>query len=611
MNPPPTSPSQANRNWRKTTQALMPSSRPPTPSGHYDLYPAFPLEPGLIELGFEALASRLEAHSQITIDGFIGVFWADFRERLKTVLDARGLRVAWHDVGRARRDPTEIEALVEPFLGGDDPLFGTRFTGSLKDFFDPARLEALKPDLNADLNVISGCGAALAGWEGLLVYVDLPKNEVQFRARAKSATNLGCPEPSEAKLMYKRFYFVDWPVLNAHKASLLERIDAMVDAQRPGEIALMSGADVRAGLGRMAQNFFRVRPWFEPGAWGGQRLKTLAPSLPQDAPNYAWSFELIAPENGLVFESNNLLLEVSFDWLMFFDHRAVLGEAAARFGFNFPIRFDYLDTIQGGKLSLQCHPRPAYARAHFGEPFTQDESYYILEAEPGASVYLGFQDDIDPLAFRRTLERSHEDTAPVEVERFVQRHPASPHDLFLIPSGTIHCSGAGALVLEISATPYIFTFKMYDWLRLDLDGQPRPLNIARAFENLALDRRGSSVREDLISKPCELERGDGWRIVHLPTHVEHFYDVRRLEFEGELTLETNDQCHVMSLVEGTGVSLETAHGMRQRFNYGETFVVPAAAGSYRLRNEGSSSVKVVQAFVKTAQRPDQSSGGPG
>ncbi len=338
--------------WRKTTQDLMPSSRAPAPLGQYELYPAFKLEAGLIETGFEALANQLEGQTTVTIDGFIGVFWEDLRANLERVLKGRGVRVCWHNIMEAQLEPAQIEALVEPFLGGDDPLFGTRFTGNLEQFFDPAKLELLKPDNVADLNIVYGCGAALTAFPGLLIYVDLPKNELQFRARAGSVCNLACRQASDHKAMYKRFYFVDWQVLNAHKARLLERLDLIVDAQRPDDICFMTGQVLRAGLERMSQNFFRVRPWFEPGAWGGQRLKTLVPALPQTAPNYAWSFELIVPENGLVFESSGKLLEVSFDLLMFFDHQAVLGEAAARFGFDFPIRFDYLDTIQGGNLSL-------------------------------------------------------------------------------------------------------------------------------------------------------------------------------------------------------------------------------------------------------------------
>ena len=118
----------------------------------------------------------------------------------------------------------------------------------------------------------------------------------------------------------------------------------------------------------------------------------------------------------------------------------VLGECASWFGREFPIRFDFLDTIEGGNLSLQCHPRPEYIRENFGEAFTQDETYYILDCEPEAEVYLGFREDIDADKFRSELERSAQDNSPVDVKAFVQALPASRHDLFLIPHGTVHCS---------------------------------------------------------------------------------------------------------------------------------------------------------------------------
>jgi mannose-6-phosphate isomerase class I len=583
--------------WRKTTQALAPARHAPTAAGQYDIYPGFPVGSGKIELGFDALAAKLAGHRQVTIDGFGGVLWSHFRDQLDAALLRRNIRAVWHDVAQALKPEAEIDALCAPFLGGDDPLFGTRFTGQLADFFETSRLQALLPDSAAAMNIVYGCGAALAGWDGPLVYADVPKNEIQFRSRAGSVTNLGKAQPADAKTMYKRFYFVDWVALNAHKARILPRIDWMIDEQRPNEPAIMGGPDLRAGLATMSRSYFRVRPWFEPGPWGGQWIKKHIPQLPQDAPNYAWSFELIVPENGLAFESDGLLLEVSFDCLMYQDHQAVLGACAGRFGYEFPIRFDFLDTFDGGNLSVQCHPRPAYVRQHFGENFTQDETYYILDCEPGASVYLGFCEDIDPSAFRAALERSYQDAVPVDVERFVQTHPAHRHDLFLIPNGTIHCSGVNNMVLEISATPYIFTFKMYDWMRLDLDGRPRPLNIARAFDNLYFERKGQRVRDELIAKPVTLQAGADWRIVHLPTHAEHFYDVHRLEFARHIEVETHHSCQIMSLVEGQSIILEVA-GLRQRFNYAETFVVPAAAGRFRLINEGTEPVKVIKSFVK-------------
>ncbi len=213
-------------------------------------------------------------------------------------------------------------------------------------------------------------------------------------------------------------------------------------------------------------------------------------------------------------------------------------------------------------------------------------------------MYLGFRDDIDPNAFREALATGFRTGEEVDVLRYVQTHPAAKHDLFLIPNGTIHCSGAGSLVLEISATPYIFTFKMYDWNRLDLDGNPRPLNIERAFENLDFERKGDRVTETLLSRPAVvLERPDR-RIVHLPTHPEHFYDVHRLEFDGEIEVDTEGSCQVMSLVEGVSVLLEVASGARQRYHYAETFVVPAAAGRFRLVNEAETRACVVKASIK-------------
>jgi mannose-6-phosphate isomerase class I len=534
----------------------------------------------------------------VIIDGYIGVLWSNLRERLDLALKNLAINAAWVNVDDALLPETEIDSLIAPFLGGDDPIFGTRYTGSLRDFFDSEKLQTLQPDPTVQLSILYGCGAALAGWRGLLIYVELPKNESQFRARAGSISNLGARQPADPKLMYKRFYFVDWVALNQHKAALLPKIDVILDEQRPAEPVLMSGNDLRAGLTAMSRNYFRVRPWFEPGPWGGQWIKKYIPQLPQDAPNYAWSFELISPENGLTLESDNRLLEVSFEMLMYHDHRAILGDFAGRFGYEFPIRFDFLDTFAGGNLSVQCHPTPAYIRKHFGENFTQDETYYILDCEPDAKVYLGFCEDIDPAAFRAALNQSFAEAIPVDIERFVNTEPAHKHDLFLIPHGTIHASGRNNLVLEISATPYIFTFKMYDWLRLDLDGRPRPLNVQRAFDNLNFQRKGERVEAELISKPRELAAGTGWKLIHLPTHPAHFYDVHRFDFTTSVDATTDGSCHVMSLVEGQSIILETERGYRQPFNYAETFVVPAAAGRYRLLNTGGPEAKVIKAFLK-------------
>ncbi len=119
----------------------------------------------------------------------------------------------------------------------------------------------------------------------------------------------------------------------------------------------------------------------------------------------------------------------------------------------------FLDTIGGGNLSLQVHPTTQFIRDSFGMYYTQDESYYMVDAEEDAVVYLGVKTGVDKEAMIGDLRKAQKGELVFDAEKYVNKIPTKKHDHFLIPGGTIHCSGANSMVLEISSTPNLLYFQ--------------------------------------------------------------------------------------------------------------------------------------------------------
>jgi mannose-6-phosphate isomerase class I len=307
--------------------------------------------------------------------------------------------------------------------------------------------------------------------------------------------------------------------------------------------------------------------------------------LDRDAKNYGWCFDCVPEENSLLLGFGDIRLEIPSINLVFDQPRALLGEAVqARFGDEFPIRFDFLDTMGGGNLSFQVHPLTEYIRRHFGMGYTQDESYYLLDAAPDASVYLGLREGVEPRAMMRDLEIAQAGGAPFPADKYASRFPAKKHDHFLIPAGTVHCSGANSMVLEISATPYIFTFKLWDWSRLGLNGEPRPIYLQHGAANILWDRTADWVKNSLINRVEPLANGAGWREEKTGLHELEFIETRRHWFTKTVPHHTHGTVNVLNLVEGEDAVVESPDNAFEPFeiHYAETFIVPANVGAYSI-----------------------------
>lgn len=502
--------------------------------------------------------------------------------------------------------PEEIDALTYPDVT-DDRIFGYMTRLTIDRFFDPEKLDGLRRDLKTmhGLIVVYGTGAALIGEEpDTLVYADMARWEIQLRMRRHEVSNLGANNHGlEVSRMYKRAYFVDWRVADRLKRELMPRMDYLLDTNKAGSPQMVSAAAFRAALEHTAARPFRVVPLFDPGPWGGQWMKEVC-DLDRSQVNYAWCFDCVPEENSLLLDFDGTVVEIPSINVVFFQPDKLLGENVhARFGAEFPIRFDFLDTMDGGNLSLQVHPTNEYIREHFGMYYTQDESYYMLDAGEDACVYLGLNDHTVPEQMIRELEEAQQGVAPFNADKHAAKWPVKKHDHVLIPAGTIHCSGKNSMVLEISATPYIFTFKLWDWGRLGLDGLPRAINIGHGKKNINYSRREKWVEQNLINRIEQIGEGDGWTAERTGLYETEFIETHRHWFTKTVRHHTNGNLNVLNLVEGREVIVESPSGAFEPFvvHYAETFIVPAAVGEYTVRPWGEATgtqCATIKAFVR-------------
>jgi mannose-6-phosphate isomerase class I len=580
-----------------------------TRQSNYDKYPTIQAgdeqdcAKGWAEIGNALLASLPGQGSVVCVECYPGTFVDEIERALRRALEpCIVIRTS-----ELLKTPDAIRSLLSPYLG-NDPVFGRMNGTVIEDYFDRDRLESARSQIEngrASRLLVIGVGAALLCTNpGLIVYADLARWEIQQRWRRKESGNFGLDNADDATgSKYKCGYFVEWRAADRLKKCLLPRLDFLLDTNDAASPKMISGDTFRRALRSVSQMPFRVAPYFDPGPWGGHWMEEIC-DLPQDRPNHAWCFDCVPEENSLLLGFGDTRVEIPAIDLVFAHPHELLGESVhARFGTEFPIRFDFLDTMGGGNLSLQVHPLTEYIQDKFGMNYTQDESYYMLDAGEDATVYLGLRDNAVPAEMLRDLRAAQEGDFIFPAERYINIWPAHKHDHFLIPAGTIHCSGKSGMVLEISATPYIFTFKLWDWDRVGLDDKPRPIHIDHGEANIQWDRTTDWVRNNLIAQVEPVASGPGWTEERTGLHQREFIETRRHWFREAVPHNTQGTVNVLNLVEGDEAIVESPTASFAPFivHYAETFIIPAVVGAYTIRPHGSSTGKqcaTIKAFVR-------------
>ncbi|MBN2814395.1 MAG: class I mannose-6-phosphate isomerase [Bacteroidales bacterium] len=538
----------------------------------------------------------------LVVEYYQGVFEEEITDSL-----LRKLSPDYHFTSRDYMlDQTRISEMIRSDLT-DDRIFGYMTRLTIDAFFDPSGIAKLSDQINqitAGTIVVTGIGASyIAAHADILVYADMARWEIQLRMREHLVDNIGLRnrDTDDWMFLYKHGFFVDWRVCDRWKKKIMDRWDYVLDTNDRENPKMVSGKAIREGLDACLARPFSLMPFFDPGPWGGQWMKEKC-NLDPSQSNYAWCFNCVPEENSLLLKIGGQLIEIPSINLVFYNPEKLLGSAVhARFGDEFPIRFDFLDTIGGGNLSLQVHPLTEYIQQQFGMHYTQDESYYLMEAKPGARVYLGLKENIDAAAMISDLKSAQSGQYAFPAENHVQTWEAKKHDHFLIPAGTVHCSGENCMVLEISATPYIFTFKLWDWGRLGLDGKPRPINIEHGRNSIQWNRTTNWTRENLVNKISKVGEGDGWIEERTGLHEREFMETRRHWFTKKVYHKSNG-VNVLCLVEGDTVIVESPLGEFEPFevHYAETFIVPGAVREYSIRPAGQADkYATIKAYIRT------------
>ncbi len=550
---------------------------------------------------YHELNNKMNNSSVVVFDYYPGVDEEEVYELIKRFNFS--LEINMHDIFKDGKTMSE----QMKYNLTDDRVFGKMYYGNLVDFIDEDKLEEAQNKIKEQKEsvIVYGVGAGLVSHGDVYVYFDMARWEIQLRYR-KGMANYNVDNYDEDILKkYKRGYFIEWRIADKHKEKCFECFDYVVDTNKSKDPKMISKDTFKISLHQLSKQPFRTVPYFDPGVWGGQWMKEVC-NLDKDQSNYAWSFDGVPEENSILFDYDGITFELPAMDLVLYQPKELLGEQVyARFGAEFPIRFDFLDTMEGQNLSLQVHPLTEYIKRNFGMSYTQDESYYILDAKDDAVVYLGLKEGIQSTEMIADLESAQKGEIVFDADKYINKFPAKKHDHFLIPAGTCHCSGKNAMVLEISATPYIFTFKLWDWQRLGLDGLPRPIHIEHGKNVIQWDRTTEWVKENLVNATYEVkEEGNDCKIEHTGLHELEFIETRRYTIKENSSHKTHGTVNMLNLVDGKSAVIE---GDFEPFivHYAETFIIPASIKEYTIKPYGCDEVKVLKAYVRSSKTSER------
>ena len=566
----------------------------------------------------------------VALDGYTTANWTVFVNLIARECCLLGLGFEAIDANAATlKSGKEIDAIIDPLLIWDtkiDPtlLYGKVYKGGYQGLMDEARTEAFKKAVPASrqagkISVVYGYGSLIPELRELYdvkVFFDLTPIKSMLRIRRGEYSNLGKERPGIINRTIRRCYYCDFEcaVRNRHELWENNVPDWYVLDNDPQNLQLMPFGTFSDICAQLVKYPFRAKPCYLEGVWGGSYMKKLR-NLPDGMRNAAWVFDFIPMEVSVVVEAGDEKLDINYCSFVHKEGVNLMGEdCVKKFEGYFPIRFNWDDSYHStGNMSIQCHSGGEYNVKNYNEFGRQDESYYVVVTGHDAKTFIGFRDDADIPQFFRDIEAADTEHKPCDYMKYVSYEESKPGLQVMLPAGTIHSSGRNQVILEIgSLTIGSYTYKMYDYLRLDFDGKQRPIHTRLGEENVRQDRRYSVIHdpespEYIVQKPRLAASGEGWEEYILGENPQVYFSLRRLEFEKKCEQDTGGKLfHVLTLVDGDAVRVRSVRHPERYFDlqFMDIVCVPADMGRYVIENLGREPVMVHKTCLREGYQND-------
>ncbi|NMC39496.1 MAG: phosphoheptose isomerase [Bacteroidales bacterium] len=553
-------------------------------------------------------------------DGYTGALWSQSLKLIADNLKAGSINAVIENFGKVYKSRDRLDELFADNLPSDrekDPvlLFGKLYKGTYDDILDERKSDELLKKLKdaksrtgeTGVIIVYGYGCTIKRFRPLLDYVfyyDVAPKNVISRARKGMLINMGDNVPRPIDEFIRRCYYVDYEIASRQRLELLtdKAIDFYVDNNDLSNLKIMPGKALDSIMSALVKYPLRCKPVYLEGVWGGQYIKKLR-NLPSSVRNVAWAYDLIPLEVSIVADTG--MTKVEFPFFTFVQKEGInlMGEyCVKKFKGYFPVRFNYDDTYHGsGNMSVQVHSGHDYNIENFGEHGRQDEAYYVVATGHSARTFAGFNEDADVDEFLSEVKRSEKEYTVVDYEKYINHVRSFPGLQVLIPAGTLHASGRNQVVLETgSLTVGSYTYKLYDYLRPDLNGKPRPIHTWHGERVLRKERKTTWVKENLVRPPALVRKGEGWAEYIIGEHDLLYFSLRRFEFEKEIMDDTGGVFHVLTLVDGEKVIIQSAENPEYSYeqNFLDIVIVPANMGRYIVKNAGDQPVCIHKAMIK-------------